>query len=137
METRQSVESHLRALERDAMAAFAPLGEIFNQSRLTMEKNMNRMRDETLDLLNRLHGHNGAMLSQYTNSRDLASLAAAQEKWLSDFARDCYQATMRINEANRHILADTLEQVGHSIRNGSGKAVEDAAEEAADDGKDA
>lgn len=116
MEAKHSMEPHLRTLERDTAHALAPLGEAMTQSRVYFEKSLNAMRDETLDLMNRLHEHNGKMLSQFSGSHDIASLAAAQEKWFADYTRELYESSTRVHEATRHLLADGLEKMSARIR---------------------
>ena len=120
MEPIRSAQSHLETMEHDMQAAFAPLGEIVNQSRLYMERCTSAMRDETLDLLTKLHDHNGAVLAEFTGKRDPAALMTAQERWLMCTGRDCYAASLRIHETARELLAESLEHVGAAMRNGNG-----------------
>jgi hypothetical protein len=138
MDTKPSVENHLKAFEHDLQAALVPLGEIANQSRVYAEKTFSAMREETIDLLHKLHAHNGDALADCTSTRDLASIAAAQERWLMGFGRDWYEATIRIGEASRAFFADSLESAAAAMRNGHGRSaladtVADETEEAADD----
>lgn len=126
----------VRDMERNTMAMFAPWNEAMNQSRMYFEKSLNAMRGETMDMLQRLHDLNGEVLAQYTSRADLAGLAAAQEKWFGDFSRDMYQTSLRLHETARHILADGIESVGQSVRNGA-KAGAEAAEAAQTVAKDA
>ena len=121
----------VRTMERDAKAAFAPFGEMINQSRVAMEKSLNAMRDETMELLGRLHDHNGAVLARCTDARDLSAVTEAQEKWFTDFGRDLYASSVRFHETARHILADSIASVSQSMRNGA-QAVAEAGEHAAD-----
>lgn len=114
----------VRDMERNAMAMFAPWNEAMNQSRVYFEKSVAAMRGETMDLLNRLHDLNGEVLAHCENRTDFAGLAAAQEKWFTDFSRDMYQRSLRLHETTRHMLADGIESVGQSMRNGAQAAAE-------------
>ena len=127
MDTKNAVETHMRAAERATMNAFAPLTEMMNQSRALFEKSLVAMRDETMDMLNRLHARNGEMLSA-VNGGNVAAWTAAQEKWFSDFNREVYNASVRFHETARHLMADSIEGVSHSLRNGKiAEAAEDTA----------
>ncbi|MEJ0026143.1 MAG: hypothetical protein WDN01_08965 [Rhizomicrobium sp.] len=121
----------VRDMERNTMAMFAPWNEAMNQSRVYFEKSMSAMRGETMDMLNRLHSLNGEVLAHCANRTDLASLAAAQEKWFTEVSRDMYSRSLRLHETARHFLADGIESVGQSMRNGAQAATE-AGEHAAD-----
>jgi len=137
----------VRDMERNAMALFAPWNEAVTQSRVYFEKSVAAMRGETMDLLNRLHDLNGEVLAHCANRTDFAGLAAAQEKWFTDFGRDMYQRSLRLHETTRHMLADGIESVGQSMRNGAQAAteagekaaqtVQTAAKDAEDDAEDA
>lgn len=128
MDAKTPAETHLRAMEHTAKNAFAPMNEMINQSRTVFERSLAAMRDETLDLLNRLHDRNGDLLAECQSSPNVTSWAAAQEKWFTDFSREVYQAQIRFHETTRHILADSIESVGHSVRHG---AIAHAAEDTA------
>ena len=135
MDTRNTVETHVRAFERDTLAAFAPLNEMVNQSRAYFERSMTAMREETLELLNRLHVRNGEVLAAATRSGDLAALSAAQEKWFTELGRDVYETGVRVHVAHRNLFADGLENVGQSLRKTNGhsetaEAALDTADEA-------
>lgn len=127
MEPKNTVETHLRAAERMTMNALAPLSEMMNQSRALFEKSLVAMRGETLEMLNRLHERNGEILSA-VNGGNVAAWTAAQEKWFSDFSRDVYEASMRFHETARHLMADGIEGVSHSLRSGK---IADAAQDTA------
>ncbi|MEI9992336.1 MAG: hypothetical protein WDM86_20155 [Rhizomicrobium sp.] len=130
----------VRTLERDTIAMFAPWNEMMNQSRVYFEKSLSAMRGETMELLTKLHDRNGEILEQCANRTDLAALASAQEKWFADFSRDMLAASRRLQETTRHILAESIESVGQSMRNGA-QAAADAGAHAAEavqaDAKDA
>ena len=111
MDARHSVDGSERG-------ALAPFSEMMNQSRACFEKGVAAMREETVELLNRLHDHNGAMLAECQGTPNLTKLTAAQEKWFVDLSREMYAATMRLHEAARHIMAESLDSVGQSMRNG-------------------
>jgi hypothetical protein len=129
MEPKNTVEAHVRAAERMTMNTLAPLSEMMNQSRTLFEKSVAVMRGETMEMLNRLHARNGEMLSA-VNGGNIAAWTTAQEKWFRDCSRDFYQASMRFHETTRHLLADGMEGVGQSLRNGA-IAAEDTADAAA------
>jgi hypothetical protein len=113
-------------------AALGAFSEMMNQSRACFEKSIAAMRDETVELLNRLHDHNGAMLAEYQGGTpNLAKLTTAQEKWFIDMSRDMYEATMRLHATARSILAESFESVGQSMRNGK---IAEAAHEAEEHG---
>jgi hypothetical protein len=115
--------------EHGALSAFS---EIMNQSRACFEKSIAAMRDETVELLHRLHDRNGEILAEYQGGTpNLAKLTTAQEKWFVDTSRDMYEATMRFHETARSIMAESFETVGHSMRNGK---IAEAAHEAEDRG---
>jgi hypothetical protein len=132
MDAKNAVETHMRAAERATLNAFAPLSEMMNQSRTLFEKSLVAMREETLELLNRLHERNGAMLSDVKGG-NIAAWSHAQEKWFADFSRDVYNASMRFHETTRHLMADSIEGMSHSLRNGKiAEAAEDTAAHAAE-----
>jgi hypothetical protein len=132
MDAKNAVESHMRAAERATMNAFAPLSEMMNQSRTLFEKSVAAMREETLELLNRMHERNGAMLADVRGG-SVAQWATAHEKWFSDFSREMFDASMRFHETARHLMADSIEGVSHSLRNGKiAEAAKDTAAHAAE-----
>jgi len=110
--------------------------EVMNQSRACFEKSLAAMREETVELLHRLHDHNGEVLAEYQNGTpNFAKLTTAQEKWFVDMSREMFEATMRIHETARTIMAESLENVGHSMRNGTiAQAVHQAVQEAEERG---
>ena len=114
----------VRDMERNTMAIFAPWSEAVNQSRVYFEKSLAAMRGETMDMLNRLHDLNGEVLARCANGTDLASLAAAQEKWFTEISRDMYSRSLRLHETTRHFLADGIDSVSQSMRNGAQAATE-------------
>jgi len=132
----------VRDMERNAMALFAPWNEAMAQSRVYFEKSVAAMRGETMDMLSRLHDLNGEVLAQCANRTDLAGLAAAQEKWFTELSRDMYSRSLRMHETTRQFLADGIESVGQSMRNGvhaateAGEQAADAAQTAAKDAAD-
>jgi len=129
MDAKNAVESHMRAAERATLNAFAPLNEMMNQSRTLFEKSLTAMREETLDLLNRLHARNGALLEDVKRG----NMAAAQEKWFTDFSRDMFDASLRFHDTARHLMADSIDGVSHSLRNGKiAEAAKDTATHAAE-----
>jgi hypothetical protein len=102
--------------DHGALSAF---NEMMNQSRTCFERSFAAMREETVELLHRLHDRNGEVLAEYQNGTpNLAKLTAAQEKWFVEMSREMYEATMRLHETARTIMAESLESVGHSMRNG-------------------
>jgi hypothetical protein len=103
--------------DRGAVSAFS---EIMNQSRACFEKSVAAMREETVELLNRIHDHNGEMLAEcQSGTPNFAKLTTAQEKWFVDMSREMFEATMRLHETARTIMAESLENVGQSMRNGT------------------
>jgi hypothetical protein len=122
-------ETAIRAMERNALNALAPFNEMMNQSRACFEKGFATMREETIGLLNRMHDLNGEMLAEYQNGPNIQRIAAAQEKWLTEFSRDLYNASLRMHESARHLMAESFEGVGQSIRT-TAKNGADAVEEA-------
>jgi len=127
MDAKNAVESHLRAAERATMNALAPLSEMMNQSRTLFEKSVAAMREETLELLKRMHERNGAMLSDVKGG-NVAQWGTAQEKWFSDISREVFDSSLRFHETARHLMADSIEGVSHSLRNGK---IADAAKDTA------
>ncbi|MEI9885155.1 MAG: hypothetical protein WDN08_01435 [Rhizomicrobium sp.] len=119
MDAKTPNESPIHAFERNTMAIFAPLNDAMNHSRAYFEKSLAAMRGETMEMLSRLHDRNGEVLAECQNSLNLASLTALQERWFADFGRDLYQSSLRLQETTRHILADSFENLGQSMRNGA------------------
>jgi hypothetical protein len=127
MDPKTTVENNMRAAERATMNAFAPLSEMMNQTRALFEKSLVAMRDETMEMLSRLHARNGEMLTAM-NGGNVATWTATQEKWFSDFNREVYDASVRFHETARHLVADSIEGVSHSLRHGKiAEAAEDTA----------
>lgn len=115
--------------DHGALGAFS---EMMNQSRAYFERSVAAMREETVELLHRQHDRNGEVLAEYQGGTpNFAKLTAAQEKWFVDTSRDMYEATMRLHETARAIMAESLESVGHSMRNGK---IAEAAHQAEDRG---
>ncbi|MBL6854259.1 MAG: hypothetical protein ISS15_16965 [Alphaproteobacteria bacterium] len=127
MDAKNAVETHMRAAERVTMNALAPINEMMAQSRSLFEKSLIAMREETLELLNRLHERNGAILSEVKGG-NIAQWTSAHEKWISEFSREMFNASVRFHETARHLMADSIEGVSHSLRNGKiAQAAEDTA----------
>jgi hypothetical protein len=113
--------------EPAAMNAFAPFSEMMNHSRACFEKSLAAMRGETVELLNRVHDHNGEMLAEYQGGApNLTKLINAHEKWFVDMSREMFEATMRLHETARQIMAESLENVGQTMRNGIAQAAQEA-----------
>jgi hypothetical protein len=93
-----------------------PFANIMKNAQGAFEDSFRTMSDEALHFINRRLEHNGEIIEQCRDCKDVSALMTAQQKWFMDMARDYYDEAMRMGEVSRKVFANSLPANGESAQ---------------------
>jgi hypothetical protein len=86
-------------------AADGAFGEMMQVSKFMFRDRLRALTSENRQFVARRLQHTREAMERYVKCTDTAGLAAVQQKWFADLARDYYEEAARMGEASRKIIA--------------------------------